>query len=71
MLFYNELTILNLEKRNHLELIEFIKNNFLHRKNESKEIRNSFIINNIYQIYRNCLFEIGKYKEVAKTVVEL
>lgn len=71
MLFYNELTILNLEKRNHLELIEFLKNNFIHRKNEAKEIKNSFIINNIYQIYRNCLFEIGKYKEVAKTVIEM
>ena len=69
-LFYNEFTIINIEKRNNYELIEFVKKNFLHPKNVAKETKNSFIISNIYRIYRMCLFDLGKYKEAAKYALD-
>lgn len=69
-LFYNELTILNLEKHNQLELIEFIKRNFINSKNEAKETKNNFLINNIYKLYKEALFDLGKYKEAAKSSLD-
>ena len=69
-LFYNEFTIKKIEKMNNFEISDFIKRNFLSHKYDIKELKNNLIIRNIYYLYMESLYEIGKYKEIAKYSLE-
>lgn len=70
-LFYNEFTIKKIEKMNNFEIADFIKRNFMNNKYEIKELKNCLITKNIYYLYMESLYEIGKYKEIAKYSLEL
>ena len=70
-LFYNEFTIKKIEKMNNFEIVDFIKRNFMHNKYDIKELKKCLITRNIYYLYMEALYEIGKYKEIAKYSLEL